>query len=166
MSEHGLSPSSSQTNANKDDSGMSFARYALIAAGGLIGLIVLVFLGGVGLAVFTDPQQTAPRIGLLRDVFIIILSLQFILIIIALAALILQIARLVGLLSTEVKPILKDTQETLETAKGTAQFVGKNVAGPLIKLKAFLAGFGVLLREMWGIRRAVRRTRKEGNNEE
>jgi hypothetical protein len=148
----------SQTEDKKG--GMNFTRYTIIAAGALILLIVLIFLTGLGLAIFTDPHETAPRIGLMRDIFIIILSLEVILIVIALAALIFQVARLIGLLQTEIKPILTDTRETVQAAKGTAQFVGKNVTQPLISLAGFLAALGAFLRELGGIRRAIRRQRK------
>jgi hypothetical protein len=150
---------SAETEREKDE-GVSFTKYALIAAGVLVLLIVVIFLTGLGLAIFADPHHTAPRIGLMRDIFIIILSLEVILIIIALTALILQVARLVGLLQTEIRPILKNTRDTVETAKGTAQFVSKNVTQPLISLAGIMAALGVFIREIAGIRRAIRRERK------
>jgi len=76
---------------------------------------------------------------------------------IALTALVLQIARLAGMLQNEVKPILDDSKETAGIAKGTAQFVGGNVAGPLIRLKAFWAGLVAFMREILGIRRAIKK---------
>ena len=137
-------------------------RIAMIAAGALIGLILLVFVAGVLLAVLTNAEQTAPRIQIIRDIFIIILSLQGILIIVALAVLVLQVARLINLVQTEIKPILENAQETLTTAKGTVEFVGKNVTEPVLYANGFLAGFVVLFRELFGLRRALRR---RGDNE-
>jgi hypothetical protein len=147
-----------------DNGGLSITRYAIIVAGGLVIVIALIFIAGLGLAIFADPETTVPRVGLIRDIFIIILSLEAILIILALTGLILQVARLIGLLQTEIKPILKNTQETVETAKGTAQFVSRNVVRPIIGLSGFLVGLRAFLREIGGIRRAIRKERTgEGN---
>ncbi len=134
----------------------------MIAGGALIGVILLVFASGVLLALLTNAEQTAPRIQIIRDIFLIILSLQGILIVVALAVLVLQIARLINLLQNEIKPILENTQETLTTAKGTVEFVSKNVAEPVVYVNGFLAGVLVLFRELFGLRRALRR---RGDNE-
>jgi hypothetical protein len=53
-------------------------------------------------------------------------------------------------------PILKNTQETVKSAKGTVEFVGHNLTEPVIRLNGFLAGISILLRELLGIRRAIR----------
>ena len=135
-------------------------RIITIAAAALGGVIVLLFVIGLLFALFSDVQATAPRIQIIRDVFIIIMSLEFILIIGALAILILQVARIVNLLQNEVKPVLENAKETVNTAKGTVEFVGDNVSEPIVKTGAFLAGAGVFVREVGGIRRAIRRNGK------
>jgi hypothetical protein len=135
-------------------------RIIVIAAAGLGGVIVLLFVLGLLFALFSDVQATAPRIQIIRDVFIIIMSLEFILIIGALAVLILQVARIVNLLQSEVKPVLENAKETVNSAKGTVEFVGNNVSEPVVKTSAFLAGAGVFIREAGGIRRAIRRNGK------
>src|SRR5690606_21114675 len=96
-------------------------------------IIILLFVIGVLLALFTDPETTAASIQIIRDVVIIIMGLEFILIIVALAILILQIARLVNLLQNEVKPVLENTQTTVNHAKGTVEFVSTNVTAPIVK---------------------------------
>ena len=136
----------------------SMGRVAMIAGGVLIGLVMLVFIAGLLLAVLSDADQTAPKIQIIRDIFIIILAFQGILIIGALAILIVQIARLVNLLQNEIMPMLTNTQEAIHTAKGTVEFVGSNLTEPVIRLNGFLAAISVLLRELFGIRRAVRGT--------
>lgn len=135
-------------------------RIIIIAAAGLGGVIVLLFVIGLLFALFSDVEATAPRIQIIRDVFIIIMSLEFILIIAALAVLILQIARIVNLLQSEVKPVIDNAKETVNTAKGTVEFVGSNVSEPVVKTSAFLAGAGVFVREAGGLRRAIRRNGK------
>lgn len=144
---------------SESSGGGNFNRYMILFVGGFIGLILVIFLIGLGLAVFADPGPTAERIRLLRDIFFIVMSLQGIVIIIALAALVVQVARLVNLLNNEIKPILDNAREATDTARGTAQFVGSNVTEPLVQTRSFLAGLRVFLREAGGIRRAIRPSR-------
>jgi hypothetical protein len=132
-------------------------RVATIAAGALVGMILLIFVTGVLLALLSNVEATAPRVQIIRDVFIIVLAFQGILVIAALAVLIVQIARLINLLQNEVMPILKNTQETINTARGTVEFVGSNIAEPVVKLNGFLAALTILIRELFGIRRVLRR---------
>jgi hypothetical protein len=132
-------------------------RITMISAGVLTGLLLLIFLTGVLLALLSNVEATAPRVQIIRDVFIIILALQGILVIAALAILIVQIARLINLLQNEIMPILKNTQETVNTTRGTVEFVGSNVVEPVIKLNSFVAALIIIIRELFGIRRALRR---------
>jgi hypothetical protein len=143
--------------AQKSKSRWSLNRVTMLAAGAVIGIIVVIFVGGLVLALLPGVEQTALSVQIIRDIFIIILAFQGILVIAALAVLILQIARLINLLQNEVMPVLKNTQETITTARGTVEFVGSNLTEPVMRLNGFLAGLSVLLRELFGIRRAIRR---------
>ncbi len=138
----------------------TIGRVTTIIAGVLIGLVLLIFLAGLALALIGNAQENAPKVQIIRDIFIILLAFQSILIVGALAVLIVQIARLINLLQNEVMPILKNTQETVSTARTTVEFVGSNLTGPVIRLNAYLAAINILLRELFGIRRAVRRSKK------
>lgn len=148
------------TPQDEGKSGFNLKRIVLIAAGALIGLIVLLFAIALGLALLTD-GDFAEIIRTIRDLVIIFLALEGILIIISLAVLVLQVARLVNLLQTEVKPILENTQETVQTAKGTVTFMSDNITGPVIRASGFLAGASVLIGNIFGIRRALRQERGE-----
>ncbi len=68
-----------------------------------------------------------------RDIAIIIIALQTIVIGVLLAVLIWQIWRLVKIVQTEVMPIVEDTQATVKTVRGTASFVSHNVVEPVIQ---------------------------------
>lgn len=137
--------------------GWPMSRIVKLVAGGLIGIVVIIFLIGLALALFTDAQQTAPRIQIIRDIFIIILTFLLGFIVLALSVLVLQVARLINLLRNEVLPILHNTQDTLTTARGTVEFVGTNLTQPIIRASGFMAGTNVLLRELFGLRRALRK---------
>ena len=57
---------------------------------------------------------------------------------------------LINLLQNEVRPILHATNETVNTLRGTAEFLGENVVEPVIKLNGYLAGLTRML-ELIGI---------------
>jgi len=64
---------------------------------------------------------------------------------VALVILIVQIASLINLIQNEVKPILKSTTDTVNTLKGTTDFLSQNFVDPVIKLNGSLAGLMKLL---------------------
>jgi len=72
--------------------------------------------------------------------FIILLALEMLVIGAAFTVLLLQVARLVNLLSNEIDPILKTTSDTVKTVHGTAMFINQNVTDPLIKTSSVIAG--------------------------
>jgi len=150
------------SNDERSGSGrkLSIQRIIILAAGGLIGIILLLFIITLLLAA-NNIEQTEQVIRLLRDLMIIFLALEGILIILALAILILQIAQLVNILQNEVRPILENTQEAVETAATTTKFVSRNVTTPLISVLGFSAGLASLARGGFGLRNAVRYTREE-----
>lgn len=70
--------------------------------------------------------------GTVRDLAIIVLAMQALVVNILLGILIWQVWRMVKMLDTEVKPILQDTQDTIGTLRGTATFVSDNVVDPVV----------------------------------
>lgn len=129
-------------------------RWMMIGVGGLIFITLILFvialLGGI-----SDSAGVGNFFRILRDLFIVILALQGTLICVALMILISQFAALINILSSEVQPIIEEAQETVSTARGTADFVSKNVAQPVIKVTSTAVGVGVFLRELAGIRRNI-----------
>jgi hypothetical protein len=145
----------------KPEGGANIKKIVIIAAGGLIAVMVLLFVIALILALTTDVASTGPIIRLIRDLVIIILALEGILIVLGLAVLILQVARLINLIQTEVKPILESTQDTVKTAQNTVTFVSANVSEPIIRAGSFLAGAGAVTKEAFGLFRALRLSKKE-----
>ena len=137
-------------------------RIVFLSAGVLGAIIALIFGIGLLLAFSGELEITALRIQYIRNIFMIVLSFEGILIIGAIAVLIVQITRLVNMLKRDVKPVLTTAQETVNTAKGTVEFVGDNTVRPIIRASAFMSGLGVVIRDMGGIRRAIRRTKQNG----
>ena len=78
--------------------------------------------------------------GIARDIAIIVLALESIVIGLLLAVLVIQVIRLVKLLREEVLPILNSTQETVGTVRGTADFVSDHLVQPMVKASSYAAG--------------------------
>ena len=78
--------------------------------------------------------------GTARDIAIIIVALESIIIGVLLAILGIQIIRLIRMLREEVLPILSSTQETIGTVRGTATFVSDHLVQPVVKAASFTAG--------------------------
>jgi hypothetical protein len=109
---------------------------------GMIGLIVVAAIVLIGLivgAVFLLRADNATT-GRVRDVFIILMALESIVLGVVMIILIIQLATLINLLQNEIKPIIQSTNETVNTLKGTAVFLSENLTEPVIRLNVFLAG--------------------------
>jgi Ca2+/Na+ antiporter len=112
-----------------------------------IGLIVGgVLILGLLIAGLVFLLQPGTDTGKVRDIFIIFLALEFLLIGLALIILIIQVARLSYLLQHEIKPILESTTETVNTLRGTTTFMSEHLVRPVIKLNEYLAGLSGVLK--------------------
>ncbi len=75
-----------------------------------------------------------------RDIAIVLLAVQSLVIGVLLAILLLQIRSLVRMLREEVAPLLHTTQDTAHRVDGTVHLVSDTVIRPLIKLNSLMAG--------------------------
>jgi len=138
------SEKASEPSPNPEDQKMK-----RIMTGVIIGAIVLLIL--LGLAIFFLLQPATPT-DKIRDVFIIIVALESLVIGVAVIILVIQLASLINLLQNEVRPILAATNETVNNLRGTAEFLGENVVEPVIKLNGYLAGMNRVI-ELMGLRK-------------
>jgi len=117
-------------------------KQRLIIAGIVIIGIIILGLLVTGLVFLLSPALTSiDTVGRLRDIFIILMALEALLIGLALIILMIQIARLTNLLENEVKPILDSTNETISNLRGTTKFLSDNLIEPVIKLNEVIAVF-------------------------
>ncbi len=108
-----------------------------VVIGAIVGFILLIAVAvGLSWVMVSNPAITET----LRDVFIIWMAFVSILIGVALVVLIIQVARLTNLLQHEIKPILDNTNQTINTVRGTAAFVSENVSEPMVKISSTVAG--------------------------
>jgi hypothetical protein len=75
-----------------------------------------------------------------RDIAIIVLALESIVVGVLLAILVIQVMRLVRLLREEVMPILRSTQDTVSTVRGTTDFMADHLVQPVVKASSYAAG--------------------------
>lgn len=128
----------------------------LIRLSAILGvLIILILFGAALVAALTAAETWAPVIRIFRDIFLLILILESVLVIAALAILMLQVAGFFIMLKTEVKPIIDNARETTRLSKATAQFINSNAVDPIIQIKSFLSGLLAFLRELIRIRNLV-----------
>ena len=106
-----------------------FILIAVLLVGTLVAGIVILAIQG---------EETTSTV---RDIFIILMAVESMVIGFALIILVVQLASLTNLLQNEIKPILKSTSETINTLKGTTAFLSDNLATPVIKVNSQLAGF-------------------------
>jgi len=115
---------------------MSEGQKKAIVIGIIAGAIILVVALAVAAVYLVSHPERAASI---RDVFIIFMALEFIVIGAALVVLMFQLAVLTNMLQHEIKPILDSTNETINTVRGTTTFLSENLVGPVVKLNTYLA---------------------------
>ncbi len=108
----------------------------------IIGGLLILSLVVVGLVLLLQPGTDTGRV---RDIFIIFMALEFLLIGGVMIILIIQLARLTLLLQNEIKPILESTNETANTLRGTTAFLSEHLVEPVLKLNQYLAGLNKIL---------------------
>jgi hypothetical protein len=123
-------------SANNTESENNLNKVGLI-----IGVVVILGLLITGLIFLLQPGTDTARV---RDIFIIFMALEFLLLGIVMIILIVQLARLTLLLQNEIKPILDSTSETANTLKGTTTFLSERLVEPVLKMNQYLAGLSKL----------------------
>lgn len=121
---------------DSSDTASSNRRQTALIAGGVV--FVLLLITGLILAVSAmvqNPQGTET----IRDIVIIFVAAESLLIGLVLVLLIVQLARLTALLQNELRPILDSTNETVNTLRGTSQFLTQNMVKPVIRLNSSVA---------------------------
>lgn len=81
-----------------------------------------------------------------RDLAIILLAVESLVIGVLLVILIFQVISLTRLLRNEVKPILSSADETVRTVRGTTVFVSEHLVNPLVRASSFASGIAQTLR--------------------
>jgi len=126
---------------------LALRRQRWIVAGIVAAIVVILSL--VGVAIFALLQNATVTANI-RDIFIIFMALESLLIGVALIVLIIQLASLTNLVQNELRPILQSTNETINTLRGTSEFLSENLVEPVIKLNSSVAGLRKIF-EIFGL---------------
>ena len=129
------------TPPEKDEGMTEGQKRALIIGLSILGILIVAGLIVGAFFLINHPAQAAT----VRDVFIIFMGLEFILIGVALVILIIQLAILTNMLQHEIKPILESTNETVNTVRGTTLFVSENLVEPIMKLNSYVAALSSVM---------------------
>ena len=84
--------------------------------------------------------------AVVRDLAIILLAVESLVIGVVLIVLVFEIRNLAKLLREEIKPILASADETVRTVRGTTVFVSDTLVNPVVRASSFVAGVGQALR--------------------
>lgn len=141
-----ISSSRSEENTKPADQEQKTKRIIAVVI-----VIAVLILAGLIFAIIVLMQPATPT-DRIRDVFIIVVALESLVIGVALIILVIQLASLINLLQNEVRPILTATSETVNNLRGTAEFLGESVVEPVIKLNGYLAGMNRVI-ELMGIKK-------------
>jgi hypothetical protein len=124
-------------------------RQRMIVTALIVGGVVFIVL--VVLIVFLLLQPGVPTEAI-KNVFIIFLAIEMLIVGIAVVVLAVQVATLINLLQNEVRPMLESTNETINTLRGTTEFLSENLVEPIIQLNEYLASLKRML-ELMGLMR-------------
>jgi NADH:ubiquinone oxidoreductase subunit K len=119
----------------------------------LFSVIVVIFLAAVIIGIVFLSRSDVETTGRIRDIFIIVLALESLLIGAALVILVIQLAVLTNLVQNEVRPILASTKETVNTIRGTSEFISRRAVAPIISVSSTMVGFRKLFEIIGFIRR-------------
>lgn len=122
-------------------------RQKMIVTALIVGGIIFIAL--IILIVFLLLQPGVPTEAI-KNVFIIFLAVEMLIVGIAVVVLAVQVATLVNLLQNEVRPMLNSTNDTINNLRGTTEFLSENLVEPVIQLNGYLASLKRML-ELMGL---------------
>lgn len=119
-------------------------------------LYLLIFIVALWRA-WVDPIGSAAYFEYVRGLFDLIVAIGSIIIIVASGVLVIQIARFVNLVRSEVKPIADDTKHAVGSIRATASFVQQHAVKPIIQTQSIAAGIMAFLAEIIRISRILQK---------
>ena len=109
----------------------------------------VIFIALIILIVILLLQPGVPTEAI-KNVFIIFLAVEMLIVGIAVVVLAVQVATLINLLQNEVRPMLNSTNDTINNLRGTTEFLSENLVEPVIQLNEYLASLKRML-ELMGL---------------
>jgi hypothetical protein len=100
-----------------------------------IGVAVVLILIIVGFVLMINGGVT----GVVRDIIIIFLAIESLMLVGLMVVLVIQMTLLVRMMRDEVRPLIASAQETVNSARGTTQFVSRKIVTPTASAAANVA---------------------------
>ena len=141
-------PGSQPTPAPEVDPAVVRRQKLIVAAligGGILFIIAICIVGWALL------QPSVPTEAI-KNIFIIFLAIEMLIVGVAVVILAVQVATLINLLQNEVRPMLQSTVETINTLRGTTEFLSENLVEPVMQLNEYLASLKRML-ELMGLKK-------------
>jgi hypothetical protein len=85
-------------------------------------------------------------VAFVRDLAIILLAIESLVIGVVLIVLIWEVRNLAKLLREEIKPIIESADETVRTMRGTTTFMSETLVKPVVRASGFASGVAQALR--------------------
>lgn len=123
---------------------------------GYAAFVLILLILGVLIA-RADPERAASIIAYIRDLLLVVLFATTTVVLLGVAILVVQIAALAGVLKIQSDAIFGELRGALSAVRGAAVFIAETVASPVIRVMGFLGGLLAFLREITGLRRALKR---------
>jgi len=124
----------------------------MLIIAGVSVVVTLLLLIGFGVFLFLNPAIAS----VLRDIVIVFFGLAIVVIITLLMILVgitvyigLKLNDLIKLLSTEIKPVLINLQQTMSEVRGTASFISDNAVQPVIETASAVSATRTILRSLF-----------------
>lgn len=128
-------------------------------SGIVVAIVVLIVLGlalvGVAIILASNAKSAGPGVRVIRDLLIIVMALEIIVVGGAFTLLLIQLARLVNLIHNEVEPMIEAASETVNTVRGTAAFLSKNLVEPVTAVNSTIRGVSKVMGDVDALRKAA-----------
>jgi hypothetical protein len=154
-STHQPSPQSPETGISQEPPAKPQAdpeiarRQRMVVTALMVGGIIFIVLVVLMIILLLQPGVPTEAI---KNVFIIFLAIEMLVVGVAVVVLTVQVATLINLIQNEVRPMLQSTNETINTLRGTTEFLSENLIEPIIQLNEYFASLKRML-ELMGLKR-------------
>lgn len=139
---------------NGDSDGSDQGQKIIVVAAISVAALILGFII-LAIVLVLNPDVTSAAVEVIRDLFIIVVAFAMLLIFVAVVVLLIQVARFVNLMTNEVKPIIDTASDTVNTVRGTAEFVSRHVTQPIVTTAGALNGISKVVGDVDMIRKAA-----------
>ncbi len=113
-------PAVNLSGQSEESGGRKWYFWALVGLAALVGVFAISLIAAIAIALLAEPQDAANWVGLIRDVFIIVLALEGMLMGIALIVLVIHLPRWSTLLQNEVPQLWTTPARRFDRARDGA----------------------------------------------